>query len=479
MGARLHWTSYCVVFPLSMLFAGTCFAQSGVPPVTGTPPLSSSSGGIADTIDLSDLNAHLNIPVFSKAGRVTPFYYNFSYDSSVWYPLTAGSNYLDADFVGMGAETSAAVGYVTYNTLESICYTGRTPTGEKVILDQFIYYDSLGTSHPFNAVKTSESGTCGSLMTGASGYAIDNSGYLLNVPATSGTVTITIRNGSVITPPVNQITGAGTITDSNGNEISVSATGVFTDTLGQTALTITGGTNDPTNPTLYNYTAPSGATAYYKVSYNNVGIWTNFGCSGIGEYGPHTNQLVNTVTLPDGTYYQFTYEPSPTHSGYYTGRVASVKLPTGGIIQYTYTGSNYGIECSDGSAAGLTRVTPDGTWTYSRSAGPPAQTVVIDPQNNETELYFQGMYETQRSIYQGHGTTLLKTETNCYNGITTNCNLATFSLPPSPKSVTLKPSQVHLPSNQAFTPSITPMVSSPKPMSMGMGGVRFPWSANR
>src|SRR5271155_3618741 len=83
--------------------------------------------------------------------------------------------------------------------------------------------------------------------------------------------------------------------------------------------------------------------------------------------GEHTtsNPLVKSIELPDGTEYQFTYEQTPTAaactplSGTYsancvTGRIASVSLPTGGEITYTYSGGSTGIE-SDGSTAGLTQ----------------------------------------------------------------------------------------------------------------------------
>ena len=58
---------------------------------------------------------------------------------------------------------------------------------------------------------------------------------------------------------------------------------------------------------------------------------------------------------------------------------------------HTSTGGNNGIISADGSAAGLTRVTPDGTWTYARSGSDPAWTTTLtDPQGNQTVLNFQG-----------------------------------------------------------------------------------------
>src|SRR5260370_9474433 len=98
----------------------------------------------------------------------------------------------------------------------------------------------------------------------------------------------------------------------------------------------------------------------------------------MAEYGPPSNSLVSEIDLPDGSKYSFTYEPTPGVSGHVTGRLASVTLPTGGAITYTYTGGSSGnITCADGSASGLQRYTPDtgsNYWNYARSATPPTTT---------------------------------------------------------------------------------------------------------
>ena len=62
----------------------------------------------------------------------------------------------------------------------------------------------------------------------------------------------------MVTPSVGQSTGQGTVQDPNGNQISISAAGVITDTLGMTALTVSG---TPPSNTTYTYAAPSGANA--------------------------------------------------------------------------------------------------------------------------------------------------------------------------------------------------------------------------
>ena len=174
------------------------------------------------------------------------------------------------------------------------------------------------------------------------------------------------------------------------------------------------------------------------MKFTSYTVQTNFGCSGIAEFGPTSESLISEIDLPDQAVntsdrYMFTYEATPGHSGNVTGRLASVTLPTGGTINYTYTGGSNGIECTDGSAAGLTRQTPDGTWTYARTLGtaPATTTTITDPQSNQTVEEFQGIYPTEAQTYQGSASsgTLLKTTYTCYNGASSPCNSTAITLP--------------------------------------------------
>ena len=183
------------------------------------------------------------------------------------------------------------------------------------------------------------------------------------------------------------------------------------------------------------------------MKFTTYSIQTSFGCSGIGEYGANgttTANLVSEIDLPDwnastnpNSKYSFTYEPTPGHSGFVTGRVASVTLPSGGTISYTYTGGSSGhITCADGSTSGLQRTTPDtgaNYWQYDRTPGTGAAytTTITDPPGNKTVVQFQGIYETQRDFYQGTISTsnLLQTVQTCYNGNATNCTSTAITLP--------------------------------------------------
>ncbi len=124
-------------------------------------------------------------------------------------------------------------------------------------------------------------------------------------------------------------------------------------------------------------------------------------------------------------------------------------LPTGGTINYTYSGgsgtNNSGVVCADGSTATLTRTTPDtptGTqWIYAHSeSGTAWTTTVTDPQSNVTVINFQGIYVTEQQSYQGSNApgNLKRTQITCYNGNTTNCNTTAITLPITTTTVTLE-----------------------------------------
>jgi RHS repeat-associated protein len=415
------------IFTFSMF----AFAQQVT---TGEPPFGSFGGGSFDTVNLGNLNVHFAIPVLHKAGRGTPFDYDLSYDNSVFYSTMVNGTLTWQPVYNWGwrGQTEISAGYLSYSILDNICYTLvclphepciEEPTGNNFTFSNFVYHDAFGVPHPFAGSVTELTGSCGSGTTNhLTPQTTDGSGYTIQYGSPT---TITSRSGTVITPPVQAGTGAATITDANGNQISVNSSGVFEDTLGTTALTVAG---TAPSPTTFTYTGPAGSAAY-TMKYGTYNIKTNFGCSGIAEYSANSVYLVSSVELPDGTSYSFSYE---TNGSFYTGRLASVTLPTGGSISYSYTGGSHGIECADGSNAGLTRtVSPGGEWQYGRTqvSGNHWQTKVTtppDPSNSNvsdvTVIDFEedssatnNFYETQRVVNEG-ASTALNTTITCYNG---------------------------------------------------------------
>lgn len=205
---------------------------------------------------------------------------------------------------------------------------------------------------------------------------------------------------------------AGTIEDTNGNYITANVSGnnyVLTDTLGQQVLTVPQSTSGSTAT----YATPAGTVTIYLAP---LAVKTDFGCSGVSEYGPVSHNLPYMIMLPDGSAYTIAYDYFYDSYGdvYTTGRIASISLPSGGSIYFNYTGTNKGISCSDGTTTNLEVVGPSGDWKYSRSG---SQTTATAPQlsydsaSNQTVYTFDANgHETQRQIYQGAaGGTLLGT----------------------------------------------------------------------
>jgi RHS repeat-associated protein len=400
-----------------------------------------------DTINLGNLNTHFEIPIINKQGRGgTNFVYTMAYDGLIWNAVTTSgvqswtpdpSWGFHGQFLGTGL-----TGYMT-NSEESFgsCeLDNHHILGSKVY--DFVYHDAFGRNHAFN-YSVSVCGTGAETITG-NGSSSDGSGLYW----VSGKVYT--RNGSTIYAP--SYTGSGTsmsggYTDTNGNEITDNGNGTYTDTLGATALTIAG-SGTPSSPMTFTYPVAkqsnSATTSAVITYYKAYTVQTNFGCSGITEYGATSVNLVDHITLPDasGSTYSFTYEPTIGGvSGAVTGRLASVTLPTGGVISYTYQdgGCNgtSGMN-QDGTVGSLTRTTTDGVRTYVRApvpgTGNATSTTLQDEKGNQTKYTFSSIvgvfYETHRQAYQGAvGGTPLFEQFTCYNGAQPSCDGAAVAPP--------------------------------------------------
>jgi RHS repeat-associated protein len=426
---------------------------------TGTPPFGNFTGG-PDVVNLGNLNVNWTIPIRNKPGRGQNFVYNLVYDSSVWYPVgsTGAQSWQPVANWGWQGLSAAVPDIVKANysiavTADGTCYTNGPGNGSpssinEISISNVSYVDYSGTTHyiPFSGTYVSAPGGQYCPASSPSEYmqvpVLDASGLVASFQAGPGglsSVTITMNTGKNIAPANTSSGGVYSSVDSNGNEITGS-NGVFTDTLGQQALSITSEL-----PNILLSYANAGGASTYTATYAPYNIKTNFNCNGVTEYTASNVSLVSTITLPDGTYYQFEYEATPGYSGYVTGRLASVLLPSGGTITYSYTGGGpagaNGIVCADGSGAGLTRTTPDGSWHYSRNkvgAGNWTTTVTQPTYNtvqDQTVSTFLTngstspveFYEIERQLYAGSSTsgTLLETILTCYEINATNCSSST------------------------------------------------------
>jgi len=419
---------FCAILTFGIVFIFSHDAHAQV--ATGTPPFGSFGGG-PEVINLYNLNFHWGFPIVNKAGRGPSFNYALTYDSSVWQMVTVNGQDTWQPVngtLGWQRQTDAITGYVSYNAGTTGCGT---------VYGQFVYHSPNGTAYQFNTPGINGmaiwSAGCGEPTSG-NGVTYDDSGYTIfvtSVPTLSATVYP--PSGGSITPPAvastQNPTGSARITDTNGNSISTNDGVTFTDTTGATVLTMSNNGGGVAFPTSFTYTAPGGSKTI-SVSYTGYNVQTNFGCPTILDYPATFIPLLTSITYPDQSSYQITYEDTPGYPGSKTGRISQVTLPTGGTISYSYPSGCNGIH-SDGSTTALTRTVNDGTnsytWQYSTSIGP-SQTFVLDPQGNETDINFPGIYETQRQIYSGRpstGGTLLETVLTCYDN-DPNCSASSI-----------------------------------------------------
>jgi RHS repeat-associated protein len=441
----------CCGLLFAVLLASVVTAQT--PSVTGLPPFGSFDVSQDESVDLQNGNIHLTIPIFAKPGRGLPVNFNLAYDSLV----LSDSLYGDWSFAASGSGITALNGYGwSFNPggymggsgggIAGECYTeiygGYEVTGW-VVKEYYAYIDAQNTSHGFPGPVYEEYGSCGSAVSGTPGTAEDGSGYTMAQPASaSGPFTITDRHGTTYVFSSTGTHYSPVITDSNGNQVSMNYdTGVYTDTLGKTVLTVAG-SGTTSSPITLTYTSPSGSPATYTIKFTSYTWRTNFGCSGVAESGPAAQTLISEIDLPDqGTIpsdkYTFTYEATPGYSGDITGRLGSVTFPTSGTISYTYAGTNNGIQCSTyypipNLPETLERFTPDtgsAYWSYAIptlfNAPYTTTTTQTDPQGNQTVVQFtnDGTYEGERQIYKGSSAsgTLLETVYTCYAGLAQPC----------------------------------------------------------
>jgi RHS repeat-associated protein len=407
---------------------------------TGFPLFNSFAQHETDTVNEGNLNVILQIPIFSKAGRGLPLNYVLSYNTVNWYPaLSPINNVYYWTWPGTGwslvspniSSSQPIAGHITFTR---VFYSHACNGSGLWQRTNYVYDDPSGGSHSFSTLVATEA-DCNGVSHGSSTQSTsDGSGYTLTIDNNLAAI-ITTADGKLIHPDGSNpnVALAGLITDTNGNQVNNVGNpfnSSLQDTLGVTALQqncaglqCTLKYPSPTNPSNF-----VGAT----LNFTQMSVQSNFGCAGVIDSGNGTQYLLTSITLPDNSLYVFTYEPTPGYpAGNTTGRISSVTLPSGAQTTYQYTGPNQGIVCADGSVSGLTRTTPDGAWTYTRSVTvqPPYNftitssiTTLIDPMGNKQVINFGkgDAYEKLRQIYSGTST-LLKTVETCYNGASFPC----------------------------------------------------------
>jgi RHS repeat-associated protein len=378
----LRWPWVYAVF--LVVFLTVCVSVTSAQ--TGFPPFGSFENGSFDTTNRQNLNTNFAIPITGSPGRGISLSLALVNDSMMWVGGTGFTSWTPLlDLNGnptWGWKMTSPFGNIKRKYYSTICRDGGI-SYPYYHWDNYVYTDGVGTAHSFT-VNVNDSTACtGGTISGIyTGYAADHSGYYIDITPDSQ------DNPTLYSPSGVKMGGLGDInqiTDTNGNFVTRSVAGnvtTWTDTLKRAAVTITD--NRSTNQTmLYQYLAENGTALTVQVNYTAYNIKTNFQCSGLAEYSSSGTVLLPTQAIflpgdPHQMTYSISYEDTPGFSGFKTGRVSQVSLPTGGSYQYQYYASpanpsvdHGGVNCADGSYTYLTKTISDGTnsnaWAFTRN----------------------------------------------------------------------------------------------------------------
>jgi RHS repeat-associated protein len=430
--SRTFGVIYLYSAAVLLLFCPALFGQ------TGRPSYIPMDDHAYDSINLLNLNVVVHAPIYRKAGAM-PVSIDWSANSycsgitGTWRcgnqspTLTNFGAVAMNGFMGGNSNSGWATAYPLSITLGQC--PDRTTSRS---YSQWVVKEANGTLHPLSPTVYTTFGSSSSCINQGftNQLTIDGSG--LTVSAAPGLVQVApiVTAGGVT---INQaVPSATSMTDANGNVMSVTST-LYKDTLGMTAATAT---PSVTAPTSISWTDAKNGSPAVVINTASVKWQTNFGCTGtpsITEVPPGgLAAQFSGLSYPDGSSLSITYEPTNLKAGYVTGRIKTLTIPTGGLVTYTYGG----LDCVHGSFDTLSRVTSDGTTSYSVTPagtnGTPygAVTTITDQGGNKTSYQFSSpstygnVVLTMRQVYKG-SSTLLEQDNYCYNTDTAHCTAST------------------------------------------------------
>ena len=351
-------------------------------------------------INITNGNVHITIPLgsFKQLGSLPPVKINLEYDSRIWKINDNNGNYswqpnnVPNSMAGWRLTTGLEGSSSSFEMITQPYpseYTNGCPIPSSAqyndyfnLITRFTWTDPQGTKHPFDVETEGPGFQCKYVannypyVSSTSGYAIDNSGYYLEVTnytdmtvydsagnqvytaTTSYASAQTYNNSSGNTsqikdPSGNIITGVDTDSPTVANEDAsasnpygegVDTDGSVVDSMGRTIFTTTTSTTAqsycsiPTsaNTITYGVLKEGGGinpTNPFTVTTMPISFNTNFGESDVSEFNGNDCSMpvtIQSIRLPDGSSYSFTYD-----SGNY-GELTSMTLPTGGVVSFTY-----------------------------------------------------------------------------------------------------------------------------------------------
>lgn len=404
-----------------------------------------------DNINIGNLSVHYDIPLFSRheRGSGTDVLVHLIYDGG---PLIGHYKNLDIHSAGwrlMVGTSSAYSGHVTQTVTDWDC--GPNTISGNLQYFSYSVVDQTGYTHyfPYQQTWTSCDQSYNQL-TGPS-YASDGSGYAL-IKAFQKSYTVATPSGVQLNCVDTSGTDDCTAVDTNGNSTHAFYLGnVGTLSFSDPASSYLGVTGAVPS----NSSGTSDVVTYKDTSGTIQHVSLTFGSYLLRAASDNGNDVSvhypSAINFPDGSSYQFQYEASPYDSGYYTGRLSSVTLPTGGTISYTYSDVfTPGCGISGYYVSGISRVTSDGATQYASTKsfasadcflnGGTSTTTVTEAAARSSIYSFVFGYdsvvesytlETSHQIFNGGSLsgTPVEATARCYNGNTTNCVTASVQHP--------------------------------------------------
>jgi len=410
----------------------------GYPELSWRPVLEHSLGWIAafhhDTligfVNVANGNVHLEIPVgsFTQRGNLPPLTIKLAYDSRIWRINQNGSTYSwqpnNIPFAMAGWRLWVGAGDYSYESV----VTGLCSGGGITQYQRFSFIDNHGTAHVFPFKTTEYSAACNNPGTPtASGYTTDGSGYYATVTNYTG-ITIYDSNGVQLYP---------TEKDTNGNYITFTGTQSSfsaTDTVNRSPITVT----TSGNTIQYGILTVGGARKTFTVTTEPLSVNTAFGEEAVQEFSG-TITGVQSIELPDGTSYRFSYDANQSFPGEY-GELAGMNMPLGGAVgsDVSFAWSNFFDSYQNVNRWVTTLTGPSGYTTFapkvltqcttsgSTEVGCQEQIAVTRATNDATVYTLtlnNGAWNTQTDHYSGSSTSGTKKMTTVTNyNFTNSCD---------------------------------------------------------
>lgn len=333
---------------------------------------------------------------------------------------------------------------VLASTTSSVTCPSGDGTGSATKYSGWYLQMTDGTVHSLPSTDVAYGGTsCSSTLsdqvTDGTGWTVTIVGGTYNAYEQTG-VTVVSSGGLMVD------IATATIQDSQStpNKINYSEQ-EFIDTLGMETLVVDGNAFGQLG-----WFDVNGGNPTESQTFTNSTLKTSFSCSGKADYPATSGTFLTTgIAFPDLTNLGLSWEPNGSDT---TGRLAKLTLRTGGTVTYNYnpsSGPNGGLNCTYLVPNKMTRITSDGTTTYTWASYQISgnsygnTTTVVDNGGNKTVYTFTGLTATGNAaspaiqaltqVQHNQGSsTLLSTDVYCYNGANGqpgNCSTAVVSGP--------------------------------------------------